>query len=58
MKEINSELRALADPEKAKILQSFFKTGPGQYGQGDVLASRFPSLDRWQEYTPAPAWTK
>lgn len=28
-------LRALADPEKAKLLAGFFKTGPGQYGEGD-----------------------
>ena len=32
---IRSELRALADPDKAKILLRFFKTGPGDYGAGD-----------------------
>jgi 3-methyladenine DNA glycosylase AlkD len=27
----------LADPGRAKIMQGFFKTGPGQYGEGDVF---------------------
>lgn len=32
-----SALREVARPEKVKILQSFFKTGPGEYAEGDVM---------------------
>lgn len=31
------QLRAAARPEKVKILSSFFKTGPGEYGEGDIF---------------------
>lgn len=34
---IQSDLRALKNPRKAEILSGFFKTGPGQYGEGDVF---------------------
>jgi 3-methyladenine DNA glycosylase AlkD len=35
--EVRKELKNMADPDKAAILQRFFKTGPGQYGEGDIF---------------------
>lgn len=35
--DVRKELEWLADLEKAKILQRFFKTGAGQYGEGDIF---------------------
>jgi 3-methyladenine DNA glycosylase AlkD len=32
---IRKELQALADPDKARFFPRFFKTGPGEYGEGD-----------------------
>ena len=37
VKEIQKKLKGLGKKEKAKKHQRFFKTGPGEYGEGDVF---------------------
>ena len=35
--EIIGRLESMGDPERARVSRSFFKTGPGQYGEGDLF---------------------
>ncbi|MEK6864322.1 MAG: DNA alkylation repair protein [Nanoarchaeota archaeon] len=37
LKQLLSEMQHLSNPEKAKLLSGFFKTGKGDYGEGDVF---------------------
>jgi len=37
IEQIKKDLENLANPEKAKLLQRFFKTAKGEYGEGDIF---------------------
>jgi 3-methyladenine DNA glycosylase AlkD len=37
MLEIIKDLNKVSSPKRAKVNQWFFKTGPGQYGEGDIF---------------------
>jgi hypothetical protein len=46
-------MERLGDPEKAHIHQRFFKTGPGEYGEGDVfLGIRVPEIRKLSREYP------
>lgn len=53
--EVIQEVRSYADPAQAEVLSRFFKTGPGQYGEGDkFLGIKVPLIRgvvkrRWRE---------
>lgn len=56
--EISARLRGLGDPERARLLQRYFKTGPGEYAAGDVfIGLKVPEvrsiLKEFRQLTPA-----
>jgi 3-methyladenine DNA glycosylase AlkD len=45
VEQIRTRLQKLADKERAAVSKRFFKTGPGEYGEGDLfLGIRVPEL--------------
>lgn len=54
-KEIINELNKYRNEEKAAFLPRFFKTGKGQYGEGDNLSGlSFPTFASWQNNISMP----
>ena len=44
-RDVQKRLKKLGNPEHAAVSQRFFKTGPGQYGEGDIfIGIRVPVL--------------
>lgn len=43
--DVMTSIAEIADPERAVFLQRYFKTGPGEYGEGDIFAGlRVPAV--------------
>ncbi len=43
---VQQSLKAIADPQKATLLQRFFKTGKGEYAEGDIFIGVVVSQSR------------
>jgi len=54
--DVCSRLQVLGDRERAQVLQRFFKTAPGEYGEGDVFVGlRVPEIRNLaKEYQALP----
>lgn len=56
LESVQAKVRKMGDPADAEFLSRFFKTGPGEYGEGDrFLGVRVPALRRLaKEYKDLP----
>jgi 3-methyladenine DNA glycosylase AlkD len=59
IQKILSRIEDLGDPQRVKNLQRFFKTGPGEYGEGDIfIGLRVPEIrELAKEYQSIPLST-
>ena len=49
--DLQTRLRSLGNDQDAAILAGFFKTGPGQYGEGDVfIGVRVPVIRKLEAF--------
>ena len=46
LEELQKKIKSFANPTKAQLLQRFFKTGKGEYGEGDVFLGIVVPLQR------------
>ena len=54
LNQFKKELDKLGNKEKVKVYARFFKTGPGEYGEGDVFICRKYTtglFDQWTKST-------